>query len=84
MQRVLSRNNPAVDDGWLCDRGRYSYESMHAAERITAPLIRGGRGLEPVENTTVLDHIADRLRATVERFGPGSVAIVASGDQTSE
>jgi NADH-quinone oxidoreductase subunit G len=84
VQRVLSRNNPAVDDGWLCDRGRYSYPSMHAAERITAPLIRGGRGLEPVENGTVLDHIADRLRATVERFGPGSVAIVASGDQTSE
>ncbi len=84
VQRVLSRNNPAVDDGWLCDRGRYSYPSMHSAERITAPLIRGGRGLEPVANTTVLDHIADRLRATVERFGPGSVAIVASGDQTSE
>jgi NADH-quinone oxidoreductase subunit G len=84
VQRVLSRNNPAVDDGWLCDRGRYSYPSMEAAERITAPLIRGGRGLEPVANDTVLDHIADRLRATVERFGPGSVAIVASGDQTSE
>src|SRR5947209_2786183 len=39
VQRVLSRNNPAVDDGWLCDRGRYSSTSMHAAERITAPLI---------------------------------------------
>jgi NADH-quinone oxidoreductase subunit G len=84
VQRVLSRNNPAVDDGWLCDRGRYSYPSMHSEERIAAPLIRGGRGLEPVTNATVLDHIADRLRATLERFGPGSVAIVASGDQTSE
>jgi predicted molibdopterin-dependent oxidoreductase YjgC len=47
-------------------------------------LIRGGRGLEAVAPETVLDHIADRLRATVERFGPGSVAILAAGDQTSE
>ena len=82
--RVLSRNNPAVDDGWLCDRGRYSAPSLRAAERITTPLIRGGRGLEPVDADGVLDHIADRLRATLERFGPGSVAILASGDQTNE
>ena len=32
--RVLSRNNPAVDDGWLCDRGRYTRPACDAAERI--------------------------------------------------
>ena len=82
--RVLSRNNPAVDDGWLCDRGRYTFPSLESEQRITTPLIRGGRGLEPVDGSTALDHVADRLRAAVERFGPGSVAIIASGDQTSE
>jgi NADH-quinone oxidoreductase subunit G len=82
--RVLSRNNPAVDDGWLCDRARYSMESLGSDQRITQPLIRGGRGLEPASNESVLDHVADRLRAAVDRFGPGSVAIVASGEQTSE
>ncbi len=82
--RVLSRNNPAVDDGWLCDRGRYSHPGLDAAERTGSALIRGGRGLEPVDTTTALDHIADRLRATIEKFGPGSVAILASGDQTNE
>jgi NADH-quinone oxidoreductase subunit G len=82
--RVLSRNNPAIDDGWLCDRGRYSHPSLSSEQRITEPLIRGGRGLEPVSNDSMLDHVCDRLRAAVERFGPGSVAIVASGEQTSE
>ncbi len=82
--RVLSRNNPAVDDGWLCDRGRYSHPGLDAAERTGSALIRGGRGLEPVDASTALDHIADRLRATIEKFGPGSVAILASGDQTNE
>ncbi|MDX6547339.1 MAG: NADH-quinone oxidoreductase subunit [Gaiellales bacterium] len=82
--RVLSRNNPAVDDGWLCDRGRYTHPSLEAADRITSALIRGGRGLEPVAAETALDHVADRLRATIERFGPGSVAILATGEQTNE
>src|SRR5205085_3839400 len=74
----------AVDEGWLRDRGRYAYPGMDHGERITTPLIRGGRGLEAVSNETVLEHIADRLRATVERFGAGSVAVVASGEQTNE
>jgi NADH-quinone oxidoreductase subunit G len=82
--RVLSRNHPEVDEGWLCDRGRYAFTSLWSDERITGALIRGGRGLEPVAEQVALDHVADRLRATIEKFGPGSVAILASGEQTNE
>ena len=82
--RVLSRNHPEVDEGWLCDKGRYVHTALTSEERITGALIRGGRGLEPVEATVALEHVADRLRATVEKFGPGSVAILASGEQTNE
>jgi NADH-quinone oxidoreductase subunit G len=82
--RVLSRNHPQVDEGWLCDRGRYGLGHLTAADRVTRSLIRGGRGLEPVSTAEALDHVADRLRATVERFGPGSVAVLASGEQTNE
>jgi len=82
--RVLSRNHPEVDEGWLCDKGRYAYTSLESEERITGALIRGGRGLEPVTQQVALDHVADRLRATVEKYGPGSVAILASGEQTNE
>ena len=82
--RVLSRNHPEVDEGWLCDKGRYVHTALTSEERITGALIRGGRGLEPVEAPVALEHVADRLRATVEKFGPGSVAILASGEQTNE
>ncbi|MGN6379082.1 MAG: molybdopterin-dependent oxidoreductase, partial [Gaiellales bacterium] len=47
-------------------------------------LIRGGRGLESVAAGDALDHVAERIRSTVERFGPGSVAVLASGEQTCE
>ena len=82
--RVLSRNHPEIDEGWLCDKGRYAFGLLASEERITTGLIRGGRGLEQVAPYDALDHIADRLRATVERFGPGSVAVLASGEQTNE
>ncbi len=82
--RVLSRNHPDVDEGWLCDKGRYGLGHLHAPDRVTQNLIRGGRGLEAVSTADVLDHVADRLRATIERFGPGSVAVLTSGEQTNE
>jgi NADH-quinone oxidoreductase subunit G len=82
--RVLSRNHPEVDEGWLCDKGRYALGHLRAPDRVTQNLIRGGRGLEAVSTSEALDHVADRLRATVERFGAGSVAVLASGEQTNE
>ncbi len=82
--RVLSRNHPEVDEGWLCDKGRYAFPHLESPERIRAPLIRGGRGLEEVSAAAALDHVADRLRATADKFGPGSVALLVSGEQTNE
>src|SRR3712207_8821839 len=38
--RVNCRDNHDVDDGWLCDKGRFAYQSIHARERITTPLDR--------------------------------------------
>ena len=42
VQRVVSRDNAEVDDGWLCDRGRYGFEMFDAPERITGPRLKGG------------------------------------------
>ena len=45
VKRVVSRDNPEVDDGWLCDRGRYGFEMFDAPERVRAPRLRGGAEL---------------------------------------
>jgi NADH-quinone oxidoreductase subunit G len=47
VERVLAREHPAVDDGWLCDKGRFAYQAIHVDERITAPLVRDGGELRP-------------------------------------
>ncbi len=42
VKRVISRDNADVDDGWLCDRGRYGFEMFAAEERVSGPRLRGG------------------------------------------
>ncbi len=46
--RVLARDNEEVDDGWLCDKGRFGYQSFGSPERLTSPLVRDGGFLRPV------------------------------------
>jgi NADH-quinone oxidoreductase subunit G len=46
--RVLHREHPDVDDGWLCDKGRFSYQAIHVDERITQPLVRDAGELRAV------------------------------------
>ena len=42
VKRVIARDNADVDDGWLCDRGRYGFEMFAAEERVDGPRLRGG------------------------------------------
>ncbi|HUA12203.1 MAG TPA: NADH-quinone oxidoreductase subunit NuoG [Solirubrobacteraceae bacterium] len=78
--RVLARDNDAVDDGWLCDKGRFAYQSFDADERITQPLVRDGGQLRPVSWERALDEAAGALR----RAGAASAAIAAGGTTGEE
>jgi NADH-quinone oxidoreductase subunit G len=42
VKRVIARDNAEVDDGWLCDRGRYGFEMFDAPKRIRGPRLKGG------------------------------------------
>jgi NADH-quinone oxidoreductase subunit G len=83
VERVLSRNHPEVDDGWLCDRGRFArHEPL--AERLREPLLRGQTGLEPRPWNEAARLVAQRLRHVSSLYGPGSVAIMVGGSTTNE
>jgi NADH-quinone oxidoreductase subunit G len=78
--RVLARDHPEVDDGWLCDRGRFGYEqAIHSRERIVAPMVRDGGELRPVSWERALEEAAAGLR----RAGARSAAI-AGGESSNE
>ncbi|HMC49036.1 MAG TPA: NADH-quinone oxidoreductase subunit NuoG, partial [Solirubrobacterales bacterium] len=74
VKRVIARDNPDVDDGWLCDRGRYGFEMFDVGERVRGPRLRG------VEASWE-DAIA-KAAAALKHGGADSAAIV--GDASNE
>jgi NADH-quinone oxidoreductase subunit G len=77
--RVMARDHEGVDDGWLCDKGRFAYQSIHAEERITHPLLRDGGRLRPVSWERALDEAARVLGKAGAKAG-----VLAGGDTTNE
>jgi NADH-quinone oxidoreductase subunit G len=80
VKRIVSRNHPEVDQGWLCDKGRFAYPHLYAEDRIVDPLRRAGRRrLEAVSWDEALDEAERLLRAAGER-----VLLALSGSETVE
>jgi NADH-quinone oxidoreductase subunit G len=79
--RVLARDNVDVDDGWLCDKGRYGFQMFNSAERITQPMVRAGDGsLSPIGWDEAVTKIADALR----NAGQNAAALVGGGTSNEE
>ncbi len=78
--RVLARDpaHEGVDDGWLCDKGRFAYQAIHVDERITQPLVRDGGDLRPVSWERALE-AADGLARH-----KGAVGTLVGGQATNE
>jgi NADH-quinone oxidoreductase subunit G len=77
--RVLSRENSGVDDGWLCDKGRFAYQAIHVDERLTTPLVRDAHGeLRPASWEQALSAAA----AIAEHRG--RAAALVGGQATNE
>ena len=80
VKRILSRNHPEIDEGWICDKGRFAYTHLRAEDRLAEPLQRvRRRGLEPVSWEQALDEAERLLRAA-----RGRVVTVLSGSETVE
>jgi NADH-quinone oxidoreductase subunit G len=80
VKRILARNHPEVDGGWLCDKGRFLFPSLRAPDRIVDPLRRvRRRGLEQVSWD---DAVADAERLL--RDAASDVLIVLSGSESNE
>jgi NADH-quinone oxidoreductase subunit G len=75
VKRVVARDNADVDDGWLCDRGRYGFEMFGAEERVRGPRLRGGAAASWED---AIAKAAEALKA-----GGGQTAAIA-GDASNE
>jgi NADH-quinone oxidoreductase subunit G len=76
--RVLARENDGVDDGWLCDKGRFAYQAIHVDERLTTPLVRKDGELRPASWEEALN-----AAAGIAGY-PASIAGLVGGQATNE
>jgi len=73
-----------VNQEYLCVRGRFGYEFVNSAERLTSPLVRLGGGLGPANYDEAVTFAASRLREIATVHGPGSVAFLGGDKLTVE
>ncbi|MGQ9861003.1 MAG: NADH-quinone oxidoreductase subunit NuoG [Thiobacillaceae bacterium] len=82
--RVLPRENEAVNECWLADRDRFSYEALNADTRLLVPMVRdGGRWVE-VDWHKALAQVVGALKVLIDTHGPDAVGFLASPHQTVE
>src|SRR5215831_17989553 len=83
-QRQYSRPNDAVDDGWLCDRGRWELDALNSPERLTTPLLRKNGDLVPVSWDEALGVVASTLRKVISTHGAQALGGIGSTHTTNE
>jgi NADH-quinone oxidoreductase subunit G len=80
VKRILARNHPEVDHGWLCDKGRFAFEHLRASDRIADPLRGvGPRRFEELSWDAALDEAEAMLRKA-----EGRIVTALSGSETVE
>ncbi|HEV7639467.1 MAG TPA: 2Fe-2S iron-sulfur cluster-binding protein, partial [Gaiellaceae bacterium] len=80
VKRILSRNHPEVDEGWLCDKGRFAFDHLGARDRIRTPLRKAGpRRFEELSWDDALDGAEKLLRD-----GGASTVTALSGNESVE
>lgn len=84
VMRVLPRENEAVNECWIADRDRFSYEALNSASRLTLPRIKQGGVWQDVDWQTALDYVAHGLQCIAKEQGAEQIGVLASPHATLE
>src|SRR5438270_3584356 len=84
VMRLMSRTNDEIDDGWLCDRGRWGFEFINNPQRLRTPLIRRNGRLQPATWDEAIYMLASRLRIIADKHGPEAIGGIGSTRTTNE
>ena len=84
VMRVLPRENEQINECWLSDKDRFSYEGLNSAQRLTKPMIRRNGVWQEVDWQVALEFVANGLRRVRDRHGAGQIGALATPHQTLE
>ena len=82
--RVVALENEAINECWISDRDRFSYEGLNSADRVTTPMVKqGGQWLE-TDWQSALDYVAHSLKTISAESGPESIGALAHPISSTE
>src|SRR5438105_13037728 len=84
VMRVLPLDNAAINECWLSDKDRFSYEALNSEERLTAPMIKRAGEWKAVDWQTALEYVANGLSDVVAKHGAHAVGALVSPHSTLE
>jgi NADH-quinone oxidoreductase subunit G len=82
--RVVPYENEEVNECWIADRDRFSYEALNGDERLTKPMLKQGGQWQEVDWQTALEYVGNGLRDVIADHGPESVGALVSPHSTLE
>ena len=78
VMRIVPRANEAINESWIADRDRFSYEGFYAADRAVKPMVKEGGAWREVDWETALEAAAKGMQQVVREAGPAQVGVLAS------
>ena len=84
VMRVVPLENEDVNECWIADRDRFSYEALGSDERLKSPMIKQGGQWKAVDWQTALEYVANGLKQIKTDHGAASIGTLASPHSTLE
>lgn len=82
--RVVPKENEAINEVWLTDRDRFSYEAINSRERLTTPLIKADGAWRAASWTEALDLINNNIQTIIQQDGAEQIGALISPNATIE
>ena len=84
VMRVLPLENETINECWLSDKDRFSYEGLNSDDRLKRPRLRRDGRLIETDWQIALEHVASELKRICELHGPSAIGLLASPHSTLE
>jgi len=84
IKRVVPKENESINETWISDRDRFSYEALYSNERLAAPLIKVNGSWQETDWESALEFTVRGLRSVMSQSGSSHVGALASPSCTVE
>jgi len=84
VKRVLPLENEAVNECWLSDKDRFSYEGLNGEDRLKRPMVKQGGAWIETDWQTAMDYVVRGLKGIRADHGPESIGALGSPHSTLE